>query len=95
MALFKELTELKEKLKYYEEMIPVNNMGKWGRSVAIESYKKKIGLGVQFIETAFPRLPFPCDIAMFTYIFPPNSAIQSFVGGSFSNPLQRPSVNSL
>jgi hypothetical protein len=23
-------------------MIPVNNMGKWGRSVAIESYKKKI-----------------------------------------------------
>lgn len=42
MALFKELTELKEKLKYYEEMIPVNNMGKWGRSVAIESYKKKI-----------------------------------------------------
>ena len=42
MALFKELTELKEKLKYYEEMIPVNNMGKWSRSVAIESYKKKI-----------------------------------------------------
>ena len=23
-------------------MIPVNNMGKWGRSVAIESYKRKI-----------------------------------------------------
>ena len=42
MALFKELTELKAQLKYYEEMIPVNNMGKWGRSVAIESYKKKI-----------------------------------------------------
>jgi len=42
MALFKELNELKEKLKYYEEMIPVNNMGKWSRSVAIESYKKKI-----------------------------------------------------
>ncbi len=42
MALFKKLTELKEKLKYYEEMIPVNNMGKWSRSVAIESYKKKI-----------------------------------------------------
>jgi hypothetical protein len=42
MALFKHLTELKEKLKYYEEMIPVNNMGKWARSVAIESYKKKI-----------------------------------------------------
>ncbi len=42
MALFKELKELKEKLKYYEDMVPVNNMGKWGRSVAIESYKKKI-----------------------------------------------------
>lgn len=42
MALFKELNELKEKLKYYVEMIPVNNMGKWSRSVAIESYKKKI-----------------------------------------------------
>ncbi len=42
MALFKRLAELKEKRKYYEEMIPVNNMGKWARSVAIESYKKKI-----------------------------------------------------
>jgi hypothetical protein len=42
MALFKKLTELKEKLKYYEEMIPVNNMGKWARSVAIKSYKDKI-----------------------------------------------------
>ena len=42
MALFKRLAELKEKLKYYEEMIPVNNMGKWGRSVAIKSYKDKI-----------------------------------------------------
>ena len=41
-ALKKELNELKEKLKYYEEMIPVNNMGKWSRSVAIESYTKKI-----------------------------------------------------
>lgn len=42
MALFKELAELKSKLKYYEEMIPVNNMGKWARSVAIESYKTKV-----------------------------------------------------
>jgi predicted nucleic acid-binding Zn-ribbon protein len=42
MALFKKLTELQTQLKYYEEMIPVNNMGKWSRSVAIESYKKKI-----------------------------------------------------
>jgi hypothetical protein len=42
MALFKELKELQEKLKYYENMVPVNNMGKWSRSVAIESYKTKI-----------------------------------------------------
>lgn len=42
MALFKELSELQSQLKYYEEMIPVNNMGKWSRSVAIASYKKKI-----------------------------------------------------
>jgi hypothetical protein len=42
MAVFKELKELKEKLKYYEDIVPVNNMGKWGRSVAIESYKNKI-----------------------------------------------------
>lgn len=42
MALFKELKELKEKLKHYEDMVPVNNMGKWSRSVAIESYKSKI-----------------------------------------------------
>lgn len=42
MTLPKEQKDLKEKLKYYEDKIPVNNMGKWGRSVAIESYKKKI-----------------------------------------------------
>jgi hypothetical protein len=42
MALFKQLKELQEKLKYYEDMVPVNNMGKWSRSVAIESYKNKI-----------------------------------------------------
>ncbi len=42
MALFKELKELKEKLKYYEDKVPVNNMGKWSRSIAIESYKQKI-----------------------------------------------------
>ena len=42
MSLIKELEELKEKLKYYKEMIPVNNIGKWGRSAAIESYTKRI-----------------------------------------------------
>ena len=34
--------ELKEQLATYEAQIPVNNMGKWSRSVAIESYKQKI-----------------------------------------------------
>lgn len=42
MALYKQLKELREKLKHYEDMVPVNNMGKWSRSVAIESYTKKI-----------------------------------------------------
>lgn len=42
MSLNKGLSELKEKLKYYEDKIPVNNMSKWCMSVAIESYKKKI-----------------------------------------------------
>lgn len=42
MLLNEELKALKEKLKYYEDKIPVNNMGKWSRSVAIEFYKKKI-----------------------------------------------------
>lgn len=42
MALFKKLKELKEQLKYYEDMIPVNNMGKWGRSVAIQNIKSRI-----------------------------------------------------
>lgn len=42
MALFKELKELQEKLKHYEDMVPVNNMGKWSRSIAIESYKIRI-----------------------------------------------------
>ena len=51
MALFKELKELKEKLKYYEDMVPVNNMGKWGRSVAIENYTKKIAKIEQELES--------------------------------------------
>lgn len=38
----KKINELKLKLKHYEDMIPVNNMGKWSRSVAIESIKHKI-----------------------------------------------------
>lgn len=42
MSLQKNLSELKAQLKYYEDKIPVNNMGKWSRSVAIEFYKSKI-----------------------------------------------------
>ena len=42
MPLKKELSELKNKLKHFEDRLPVNNMGKWSRSVAIESYKTKI-----------------------------------------------------
>jgi len=42
MALFKELKELKEKLKYYEDMVPVNIMGKGLKKAAIKSYIKKI-----------------------------------------------------
>jgi tetrahydromethanopterin S-methyltransferase subunit F len=37
-----KLKKLKEELKSYEDMVPVNNMGKWSRSVAIKSYKEKI-----------------------------------------------------
>jgi hypothetical protein len=51
MALFKELNELKGKLKYYEDMVPVNNMGKWSRSVAIENYTKKIAKIEQQLES--------------------------------------------
>jgi hypothetical protein len=51
MALFKELKELKEKLKYYQDMVPVNNMGKWSRSVAIENYTKKIAKIEQELES--------------------------------------------
>lgn len=42
MLLDKQLEKLKEKLKSYESKVPINNMGKWSRSVAIEFYKSKI-----------------------------------------------------
>ena len=42
MPLQNELKELKKKLKHYEDRVPVNNMGKWSRSVFIESYTKKV-----------------------------------------------------
>jgi putative restriction endonuclease len=42
MNIDKKIELLKSKLNFWENYIPVNNMGKWGRSVAIESYTKKI-----------------------------------------------------
>ncbi len=34
--------ELKEQLAYYETHEPVNNMGKWGRQVAIERISERL-----------------------------------------------------
>ncbi len=42
MALYKTLKKLKEELTEVENMVPVNNMGKWYKSVRIESIKSKI-----------------------------------------------------
>jgi hypothetical protein len=42
MALFKELKLLKEQLVYWENYQPSGNMGKWGRSVRLESLNAKI-----------------------------------------------------
>jgi hypothetical protein len=42
MALYKKLNILKEELVYWEKYEPVNNMGKWSRSVKLESINKKI-----------------------------------------------------
>ena len=42
MALFKDLKELKEELQYWQNYIPVNNMGKWYVSIRIQKLKNKI-----------------------------------------------------
>jgi hypothetical protein len=34
--------ELQEQLAYYENHVPVNNMGKWGRQVAIDRITEKL-----------------------------------------------------
>ena len=34
--------ELKEQLAYYENMVPVNNMGKWGRQTAIDRISERL-----------------------------------------------------
>ena len=35
-------SELKEQLSHYENMIPVNNMGKWARQTAIDRISEKL-----------------------------------------------------
>ena len=42
MALFKDLKDLKEELQYWQNYIPVNNMGKWYVSIRIQKLKNKI-----------------------------------------------------
>ena len=42
MALFKDLKDLKEELQYWQNYIPVNNMGKWYVSIRIQKLKSKI-----------------------------------------------------
>lgn len=42
MALYKKLKELKAELEYWQSYEPVNNMGKWARSVRVESIQSKI-----------------------------------------------------
>ncbi len=34
--------ELQEQLNYYESMVPVNNMGKWGRQIAIDRISERL-----------------------------------------------------
>jgi hypothetical protein len=41
MALYKKKKELQEKIIYWEQYEPVNNMGKWSRSVRLENLKQK------------------------------------------------------
>jgi len=36
MALYKDLKEVREQILYWEKYEPVNNMGKWARSVRLQ-----------------------------------------------------------
>ena len=42
MNIEKKIELLKSKLNFWENYIPVNNMGKWSTKTRIESIKKKI-----------------------------------------------------
>ncbi len=35
-------SELKEQLAHYQNMVPVNNMGKWGRQTAIDRISERL-----------------------------------------------------
>lgn len=37
-----DINELKKELKHWEDMVPVNNMGKWYRQTKIDNLKKEI-----------------------------------------------------
>lgn len=56
MALFKDLKDLKEELQYWQNYIPVNNMGKWYVSIRIQKLKNKIKRIEKELETRKKRL---------------------------------------
>jgi hypothetical protein len=41
MALFKEIKNLKQQINYWESYEPVNWLGKWSRSVRLQSLKAR------------------------------------------------------
>jgi hypothetical protein len=42
LALKVRESELKEQLAHYQNMVPVNNMGKWGRQTAIDRISERL-----------------------------------------------------
>jgi hypothetical protein len=42
MSSYNNLEELQEELKYWNDYQPVNNMGKWYKSIRISKLEKKI-----------------------------------------------------
>jgi hypothetical protein len=50
MALKKELREVNKELQKWESMVPVNWLGKWGRSVRINQLTKKRDMILNDIE---------------------------------------------
>lgn len=41
MALFKQIKDLKQQIDYWESYEPVNWLGKWHRSIRLQSLKAK------------------------------------------------------